>query len=72
MFQHDNASIFRLVELLFRMREGWARLNAMLPPESAGLIRSMGTPATALVRSSSTELWDRWSPENNWQVLGQS
>ena len=42
------------VELLFRMRETGARLNAALPPESAEFIRSMGIPVAAPVRCSST------------------
>jgi len=42
------------VELLSRMRETGARLNAALPPESAEFIRSMGIPVAAPVRCSST------------------
>ena len=41
------------VELLSRMRETGARLNAALPPESAELILSMGIPMAAPVRSGS-------------------
>jgi ABC-type transporter Mla MlaB component len=41
------------VELLSRMRETGARLNAALPPESAEFIRSMGIPMAAPVRSCS-------------------
>jgi ABC-type transporter Mla MlaB component len=39
------------VQLLSRMRETGARLNAALPPESAEFIRSMGIPMAAPVRS---------------------
>jgi ABC-type transporter Mla MlaB component len=42
------------IELLSRMREKGARLNATLPPESARFIRSMGIPVAAPVRSSNT------------------
>jgi len=42
------------VELLSRMRETGARLNAALPPESAEFIRSIGIPVTTLIRSSNT------------------
>jgi ABC-type transporter Mla MlaB component len=42
------------VELLSRMRETGARLNATLPPESVEFVRSMGIPVAAPVRSSST------------------
>ena len=41
------------VELLSRMRETGARLNAALPPESVEFIRSMGIPMAAPVRSCS-------------------
>ena len=42
------------VELLSRMRETGARLNAALPPESAEFIRSLGIPVAVPVRSSNT------------------
>src|SRR6266849_2008933 len=42
------------VELLSRMRETGARLNAALPPASAEFIRSLGIPVPAPVRSSNT------------------
>ena len=42
------------IELLFRMRETGARLNAAPPPESTEFIRSIGIPVAAPVRSSST------------------
>jgi ABC-type transporter Mla MlaB component len=42
------------IDLLSRMREKGARLNAALPPESARFIRSMGILVAAPVRSSST------------------
>jgi len=42
------------VELLSRMREAGARLNAALPLESAEFIRSLGIPVAAPVRSSTT------------------
>lgn len=41
------------VELLSRMRETGARLSAALPLESEELLRSLGVPVAAPVRSSS-------------------
>ena len=45
------------VELLSRMRETGARLNAALPPASAEFIRSMGIPVAPPAQSPNT--WTR-------------
>ena len=42
------------VELLSRMRETGARLNATLPPESAEFVRSLGISMAVPVRSSNS------------------
>ena len=45
------------VELLYRMTASGARLRAALPPDSEGLLRSLGIPVAALARREKATLF---------------